>query len=49
MSELEYLIMMQSNKIMWKDNMETSQLEGAPTGQLCDNSSNKIIEVRSDL
>lgn len=41
--------MTESNKIMGKYNMDTSQHEGAPTGQLCDNLSNKIVEFSSDL
>jgi len=49
MMSLEYLIMTESNKIMGKYNMDMSQHEGAPTGQLYDNLSNKTVEVSSDL
>lgn len=36
------------SKIMEKYKVDMSQLEGAPTGQLCDNL-NKIMEFSSDL
>lgn len=45
---LEYLIMPKCSKIMGKYKVDMSQLEEAPTGQLCDNL-NKIMEFSSDV